>query len=76
MLVTFEMVHGNDDIGIGDSGTYFRGLAILPVDLDFPVVRTFHAIGDDNVATGGHGIEPVLHGALKMIDSVGAAARV
>ena len=65
------MVHGNDDIGIGDSGTYFRGLAILPVDLDFPVVRT-----DDNVATGGHGIEPIFHGALKMIDSVGATARV
>ena len=30
----------------------------------------------DNVATGGHGIEPIFHGALKMIDSVGATARV
>lgn len=52
LLMAFEVVHTDYDVRICDGCTDFRSLAILSVDLDLPVVRTFQAIGDDHIAIG------------------------
>ena len=50
LLMPLEVVHADHDVGIRNGCTNFRSLAILSVDLDLPIVRTFQTIGNDHVA--------------------------
>ena len=72
LLVSFEVVHGNDNICIGNGGTDFGSFAIFTVDFDFTVFGPFQAVGDNHIAFGGNRIETVFHCTFQMIYSIGA----
>lgn len=74
LFVSFEMVHRDDDVGIGNGSTNFRCLAVFAVDFDLAAFSTFQSVGDDHVTLGRNGIESVFHRALQVIYSIGTAA--
>ena len=74
LLVSFEVVHRNNDICIGNSGTDFGSFTIFTVDFDFTVFGSFQAVGDNHVAFGGNGVETVFHCTFQMVYCIGATA--
>ena len=76
LLVSLEVGHADDDVGVGDGCTDFGSLAILSVNRNFAVVSAFQAVGNDDLALGGNRIEAVLHGAFQVVYGIGASAGV
>ena len=76
LLMPLEVGERHHDVGIGEGRADFRGLAVFAVDLYLALVGALEAVGDDHLALRGDGVEAVLHGALQMVDGVGAASGV
>ena len=76
LLMSFKVIHADNDIGIGNGGTYLGSRAVFPVYRYFPVIRTFDSVCNNHLALGGYGIEPVLHCALQMVHCIGTAAGI
>lgn len=76
LLVSLEVSHRDNDVGIGQSRANFGSLAILSVQRYLAVFSTFQAVGNDYLALGRDGIVAILHGALQVIHGIGAATRV
>ena len=67
LLMTLEMIHGYDDVGICYCGAYLWGLAVFSVERDFPVVSPFQAVRDDDIRMCGNRIEAIVHCGPEMV---------
>ena len=76
LLMSLEMVHGDDDVSVCYGSPDFRGLAIFPVEGDFPVVCPLEPVRDDYIGMGGNRIETVVHGCMEMVHGVGPASGI
>ena len=74
--MSFKVIHADDDIRIGNGGTYLGSRAVFPVYRYFPVIRTLQPVGNNHLTLGGYRIETVLHGALQMVYRIGATSGI
>ena len=77
LLVTLEMRKRDHDIGVHQGVADLGLLHVLPVfHRDERLVGALEAIGDDDLAAGGIGREPILVRAIDVLERVLAAANV
>lgn len=76
LLVTLEVAHGDNDVGIDYGSAYLGSLAILSIDGYFAVVGSLEAIGNDNGALSRYGVIAILHGTLQVIYGIGTTTGV
>ena len=70
LLMTLEVVHGNDYIRISDCGTDLRRRTVFSTAWNFLIVSTFKTIGDDYVRMGSYPVEAILHGRVEMVHRI------
>jgi len=76
LFMAFEVIHADDDVCICHCRTDFGRLTVLAVQRNLSVVGSLDAIGDDDIAQSGQGVESVGNGTLQMVHSVGPATGV
>ena len=74
--MALEMVERDKDIGIHDRSADFGLLDILAVNRYQRLVGALEAVGNQDMAAGGKGVEAVLIGAVQMVQRIFAAADI
>ena len=71
------MREGDEDVGVHDGAADLRRAQILAAaDGHEVIVPALEPVGDDALGAGGHGRIAVEHGAVEMVERVGAAADI
>lgn len=74
--MTLEVREADEDIGIHQSATNLGLFHILAVDGDQHLIGTFQTVGDQDMATGCIGHEPIAIGTLQMVEGMLAATHI
>ena len=77
LLVSFEVVQGDEDIGLHDSlSNLGRGDVLRPLYRNLHVVVAPQAVANDHLAAGGQRGEAVLIGCVQVLQGVFPAAGI
>ena len=75
-FMAFEMVHGDENIGIHDSAADLGFLDIVTINGDNRFIGTLQTVSNDHMAAGSKGIISIFISSFQMVQSIFTAAHI